>query len=141
MPVLDVLGALLVLAALFVAGITVRRHLLQRRGAIDLSLRLHPGRHGRGWVLGVGRYDGDELLWYRVFSFAARPRRSLRRHGLSIAAARRPSGPEALALMAGSIVVCCVGGDGRPVELAMPEAALPGFRAWLEAAPSQPGRT
>ena len=31
----------------------------------------HPGR---GWLLGLGRYSGDALEWFRIFSLSPRPR-------------------------------------------------------------------
>ncbi len=106
---------------------------------IDLSLRIvkrRGTRQGWGWVLGLGRYAGDHLLWYRVFSPAMRPRRTFSRRGLTVVKQRRPTGVEALSLLGGSIVVECVGDAGR-IELAMSEAALPGFLAWVEAAASR----
>ena len=133
-----VLGvALLVVLALVAIG--VRRRVLQRRyGTIDLSLRLARRGNGRGWVLGVGRFEGDDLQWYRVFSFAPRPRRTLSRRTLEIRGRRDPRGPETLALLAGAVVLECRAPEG-PVELAMEAGAVTGFLAWLEARP--PGAT
>lgn len=136
MELLDAVGVLVLLLALAIAALGLRRQLLVRRGAtIDMSCRLRPGRHGRGWVLGAARYDDNSLCWYRVFSLAPRPRRSIPRQELTILRQRRPTGPETLSLLAGSVVVECAGRGGR-VELAMSEAALPGFRAWVEATPT-----
>ena len=39
--------------------------LRRRRGPIDMSLRTRFGRIGGGWALGVGRYTGEDLHWYR----------------------------------------------------------------------------
>ena len=76
----EVLGLVAVLVSLPVFALGLRRRMLQRGGGtVDLSLRLKDRTHGRGWVLGVGRFDGDSLKWYRVFSLAMRPRRTLSR--------------------------------------------------------------
>ena len=133
-----VLGAVLVVVLALVA-IGVRRRVLQRRyGTIDLSLRLARRGNGRGWVLGVGRFEGDDLQWYRVFSLAPRPRRTLSRRTLEVRGRRDPRGPETLALLAGAVIMECRAPDG-PVELAMELGAVTGFLAWLEARP--PGAT
>jgi hypothetical protein len=104
-----------------------------------MSLRLYPdGQHGRGWALGVGRFVGDELQWFRTFSLSPRPKRVLSRHDLSVNSRRRPVGGESLALMSGSIVLACANPAG-PVDLAMTEAAETGFLSWLESAPPGSG--
>jgi len=133
---LDAVGVLIALCVVALGALGLRRQILVRRGStVDISCRLRPGRQGRGWVLGVGRYDGDRLVWYRVFSLAPRPRRSIPRQELTIIRQRRPTGPENLSLLSGSVVLECSGRNGR-VELAMSEAAVPGFQAWVEATPT-----
>jgi hypothetical protein len=135
----EVVLALVAVVVLPVLAIAVRRRALHRRyGTIDLSLRLARRGHGRGWVLGVGRFEGDDLQWYRVFSLAPRPRRTLSRRTLAVAGRRTPRGPETLALLSGAVVMECLAPEG-PVELAMEAGAVTGFLAWLEARP--PGAT
>lgn len=135
----EVLGLVALLVSLPVLSLALRRRVLQRGGGtVDLSLRLKRGAHGRGWVLGVGRFDGDSLQWYRVFSLAMRPRRTLSRRDLAVLKRRDPQGPERLALLAGAVVMECRSSTGR-VELAMGPSAVTGFLAWLEATP--PGAT
>ncbi|GAA4944588.1 DUF2550 domain-containing protein [Yinghuangia aomiensis] len=90
--------------------------------------------HGKGWVFGIARYSGDRIEWFRVFSYAPRPRRTLERHDIVVIERRLPVGQEELALLAGAVVLVCSHG-GRLLELAMSEDALTGFLAWLEAAP------
>ncbi|MFB7631849.1 DUF2550 domain-containing protein [Streptomyces sp. NPDC056149] len=127
---------LLVLLGLFVFGL--RRRLIQRSGGtFDCSLRwnapeVEPG--GKGWIYGVARYNGDRVEWFRVFSYAPRPRRVLERSAIEVLERRTPQGEEELALLSDSIVLACAH-DGLRVELAMSEDALTGFLAWLEAAP------
>lgn len=139
MLVLEVLAGLLLLAALWLAALVLRRRLLQRQGGtIDLSLRLRAVGRRSGWALGVGRFQGDDLRWYRVFSLAPRPRRVLSRRDLAVTGRRQPAAGEALALLDGAVVMHCSSADGA-VELAMDRSAVAGFLAWLEARP--PGAT
>jgi hypothetical protein len=130
---------LIVLLVLALVAVAVRRRLLQRQGGtIELSLRMRTLSRGRGWVLGVGRFEGDDLRWYRVFSLAPGPRRTLSRHDLAVAGRRQPVGGEALALLDGAVVLECTSAQG-PVQIAMDTVAVTGFLAWLEARP--PGAT
>ena len=136
---IEVLGLVAVLVSLPLIALAGRRRVLQRGGGtVDLSLRLNRGTHGRGWVLGVGRFEGDSLKWYRVFSLAMRPRRTLSRRDLRVLSRREPHGPEKLALLSGAVVMECRSSSG-PVEIAMEPSAVTGFLAWLEARP--PGAT
>jgi hypothetical protein len=136
--VVDILGAVAFVGCLLVVGIVARRSLLRRTGATpDLCLR-YPGTTATGWALGVAKLGDDRLLWYRVFSFAPRPKVSIARGGFEVRERRRPAHAEGLSLMAGAVVVGAAS-QGRPVELALAEPALPGLLAWLESAP--PGAT
>ncbi|MEV6653021.1 DUF2550 domain-containing protein [Streptomyces sp. NPDC051219] len=127
----------LVVVGLFVFGL--RRRLIQRSGGtFDCSLRwdIPEGGDpsGKGWVYGVARYSGDRIEWFRVFSYAPRPRRVLERSAIEVLARRAPEGEEELALLSDAIVLGCLH-RGVRLELAMSEDALTGFLAWLEAAP------
>ena len=135
----EVLAAIVVLVVLPFASIWLRRRFLSRDGgAIELSFRLKPKSQGRGWVLGVGRFVGDDLQWFRVFSLSGRPRRTLCRRDLQVRTRRVPKGPEALSLLKGAEVVELHASTGR-IEIALDPSALTGFLAWLEARP--PGAT
>lgn len=138
----------LVVLGLFAFG--ARRRLIQRSGGtFDCSLRWNtlvtraqggaepaPDAlpNGKGWGYGIARYNGDRIEWFRVFSYAPRPRRTLERGSIVVAGRRMPEGEEELALLSDAVVLSC---DHRGVrlELAMSEDALTGFLAWLEAAP------
>ena len=135
---LDGLAALVVVSLAALAVLAVRRRVITRRGGtFDCSLRLRPAGSGKGWALGIGRYSGDLLEWYRVFSYAARPRHVMGRRELEIVDRRVPEGTEAFALLSGAVIVRCREGSdtGNIVEFAMGEDALTGFLSWLEAAP------
>ncbi|SDN19700.1 DUF2550 domain-containing protein [Actinacidiphila guanduensis] len=135
----EVVGAVLVVAVagLFLFGL--RRRLIQRPGGtFDCSLRPAPADEadagGKGWVYGVARYSGDRLEWFRVFSYAFRPRRVLERPAIEVLGRRLPQGSEELALLSDAVVLSCLH-RGTRLELAMSDDALTGFLAWLEAAP------
>ncbi|MFI5753878.1 DUF2550 domain-containing protein [Streptomyces sp. NPDC051569] len=137
--VLLVCGLVVVLVAvgLFVFGL--RRRLIQRSGGtFDCSLRWNvpeePDLSGKGWVYGVARYNSDRINWFRVFSYAPRPRRTLERSAIEVLARRAPEGEEELALLSDAVILVCALGEVR-LELAMSDDALTGFLAWLEAAP------
>jgi hypothetical protein len=129
----------LVLVGLFVFGL--RRRLIQRSGGtFDCSLRWDaPGpdeedASGKGWGYGIARYNGDRVEWFRVFSYAPRPRRVLERAAIEVTGRRAPAGEEELALLSDAVILGCRH-RGASLELAMSEDALTGFLAWLEAAP------
>jgi hypothetical protein len=155
------MALLLALAGLFAFGL--RRRLLQRSGGtFDCNLRWNApapadgydeesaGEHpsaagggaggsrgpggGKGWAYGIARYNGDQIEWFRVFSYAPRPRRFLMRNRIEVLKRRHPEGEEELALLSDALILAC-SLDGVRVELAMSEDALTGFLAWLEAAP------
>ena len=139
--VLDTFAAAVVVVLLGLAVLAVRRRVITRRGGtFDCSLRLRPARSGKGWALGIGRYSGDTLEWYRVFSYATRPRRVMARRELEIVDRRVPEGTEVFSLLSGAVIVRCREGSdsGSILEFAMGEDALTGFLSWLEATP--PGR-
>ncbi|WP_370291359.1 DUF2550 domain-containing protein [Nocardioides sp.] len=133
--VLDAAGVALLLLVLYGAGLVVRRRLLSRHGGtFELSHRL-PGRASdRGWVLGLGRYSGEDLEWFRVFSLSPRPKRAWSRATLAFDGRRDPVGAEQASLYPDHLVITCTSPAG-PVELAMSDSSLTGFQAWLEAQP------
>ena len=139
MLVATIVLSVVLLAVVPLLTIALRRRALQRGGGtIELSLLLKPSEPGAGWVLGVGRFAGDDLEWYRVFSLSPRPRRTLSRRELTVCARRPPQGAERHALLAGAVVMECRERRGQ-VSLAMDPSAVTGFLAWLEARP--PGAT
>jgi hypothetical protein len=85
-------------------------------------------------VLGVGRYAGDVLEWYRVFSYSTRPRRVIDRQRLQVVDRREPSGIEAFSLLAGAVVVSCRDGSSD-IELGMSPETATGFLSWVESSP------
>ena len=132
---LDVAGVLLLLCVLYGAGLIVRRRLLSRHGGtFELSHRFEMDRPERGWVLGLGRYSGETLEWFRVFSLSPRPKKRWNRDELEYDGRREPVGAEQASLYPDHLVIRCQS-NGSEVELAMSVSSLPGFQSWLEARP------
>ncbi|KAA0935102.1 MULTISPECIES: DUF2550 domain-containing protein [Streptomyces] len=136
---LTVIGSVVLLVALGLFAFGLRRRVIQRSGGtFDCSLRWNVPEKGdtsgKGWGYGIARYSGDRIEWFRVFSYALRPRRVLERSAIEVAGRRAPEGEEELALLSDAIILACVH-RGTRLELAMSEDALTGFLAWLEAAP------
>ncbi len=133
--VLDAVGALLLAAALVLLALMVRRRWLTKgEPTFDMSVRTHPQQDARGWTLGVGRYRGDRLEWFRVFSLSLRPKRVFDRQAMQLGDRRMPAGSEAYALFSGHVVVDSRTA-GQDVEVALSPEAFTGLLAWLEAAP------
>src|SRR3954462_13410330 len=131
----DVAGALLGVVLLFGLGLIVPPRLLSRHGGTcELSYRVRSTKAGRGWLLGLGRYSGESLEWFRYFSLWPRPKRVLQRSGLTFGSRREPEGVEQMSLYPDHVVISCITPDGV-VELAMSPASLMGFQSWLEAGP------
>ena len=117
-----------------VALILRRRFLARNGGTFELSYRARTAKVGRGWVLGIGRYSGDSLEWFRIFSLALRPREVWRRSSLSYLGRRDAVGSESMSLFVDHVIVRCSTRTGE-LEIAMSPESLTGFQAWLEAAP------
>jgi hypothetical protein len=138
--ILDSAGLLVLLAVLLLGALIARRRFLRRRGAtLDCALRIGAARAGHGWRLGIVRYTPAHLQWYRVFSVSLQPKFTIVRRSIEVVGRRYPRGFELHSIPHGAVVAQCTArtSDGRPVglELAMGEAALTGFLAWLESAP------
>ncbi|MGA8257173.1 MAG: DUF2550 domain-containing protein [Nocardioides sp.] len=132
---LDAAGVLLLLVLGYGLALVVRRRAIGRNGGtFELSHRVRPSDDGRGWVLGLGRYSGETLEWFRVFSLSTKAKRTWARDALSYDGRREPLGAEQMSLYPDHLVIRCQTSDGE-VELAMSAASLTGFQAWLEARP------
>jgi hypothetical protein len=144
---LDGAGWLVLILVLLLLAWMLRRSLLRRRGAtLHCGLRLHGGRPRRwwqanGWHTGIARYTPEDLQWFPLLSLGYQPRWTFVRRSIEIGGRRYPHGAELLAAPHGAVVVSCNiitrQGDSLDVELAMSDAALTGFLAWIES--SAPG--
>lgn len=136
MRIVEWIGIGVALLACVLAVLFARREFIARRGGtIEVSFRLSTLVPGRGWSPGIARFTGDEMRWYRVFSLAFRPSRTLSRRGLVVDNRRVPDPAERLALPPDWIILRCAAGQEATVEIAMARTTLTGFMSWIEAAP------
>lgn len=134
---LVVLAALLVLLC-FALWYSVRWVHMRKGGGVSVALRWEPDRERSGWHLGIGRYRGEEFVWFRVWSLRSGPDRVFHRDALEITDRRDPIGTESYAVPTGATVLRCASERHDAIEIAMGPGALTGFLSWLESAP--PGR-
>ena len=131
MEALDIVGLVLLVGCALLVAMVFRRWMLSRHGGtLEMSLC------DRHWRFGVARYDGDRLTWFATFSLSPRPRHSYPRAALKVVSRRAPHGAESLHVVRDSTILHCAVGLST-VDLAVPSSALPGFLAWLEAAPKR----
>jgi hypothetical protein len=132
------LVVLLAGVAVVVAGAmfpVARRMLLQRPvGSFACSVRLGGAANRKGFAYGVGRYHGDRVEWFEIFSFSPKPRHVFARHDLQLKGRRPARAEEAHGLPASTMVLECAHA-GTLLEFAMTPDTLTGFMAWVEAAP------
>lgn len=132
---LALVGVLLLLVLLYGIVLVARRRVLSRHGGtFELSYRARSQRPGRGWLLGLGRYSGERLEWFRIFSLSPRPMRTWQRTDLAYDGRRPPEGTEQMSLYPDHLVIACRGPEGA-LELAMSVSSLTGFQSWLESRP------
>ena len=129
---LDAAGLLLVLVLLYGGLLVLRRRVLSRHGGtFELSHRTASATPGSGWVLGIGRYSGDNLEWFRIFSLSPWPKHVWGRSRMSYDGRRDADEGERHVLYPGHVVIACTTPDGA-VELALSAQSLTGFQAWPE---------
>lgn len=140
------LGVLVCLVAPLVILYARRRWIARAGSMFDCSVRLSERIPSSGWVLGVARYSGDALEWFRSFSLSLHPQLTFERAATSAGEQRVPDALEAVTLYANQRVVrlhATAGRDGTPAgswELSMSPDSLTGLLSWLEAAPPGEGR-
>lgn len=131
----DAAGVIVLVILAYGVALVVRRRLLSRHGGtFELSYRARPAKAGRGWVLGIGRYSGDDLEWFRIFTVWPRPRRTWSREELAYQGRREPVGAEQVSLYNDHVIVI-LNSKGESIEVAMSPRSLMGFQSWLEGAP------
>ena len=132
---LESAGGVLLLVLLLVIVLVLRRRWLTRNGGtFEVSYRSRHAEPGGGWLLGVGRYSGDTLEWFRIFSLSPRPKRVWQRSTLTYVDRREPERREQLSLYPGHVIIRCET-PSEVMELALGLSSLMGFQSWLEGAP------
>lgn len=123
--------AVIVLLVLPVAWLYGRRRWLSRQThAFDCSVRPTPNAH---WVLGVARYVGAELQWFRVFSLSWRPARVFQQGEWLAVGSRQPTAEET-PLLYETREILQLKREGEDIEVAVAPAGAMGLRSWLESA-------
>lgn len=135
--VLLALWFLIAVVLIALGWLVLRWRRVLKVGGVNVALRWRTDQPD-GWHLGIGRYQGEEFVWFRVVSLRTGPDRVFSRDGLVIQRRRPPTEREVYALPQGASVLRCESSAGEPLEIAMAPGALTGFLSWLESAP--PGR-
>lgn len=110
-----------------------RQWLIHGGGTFDCELNLGTDQATR-WVLGVARYSGEYLEWFRAFALGLRPQQTFRRSATTARGATI-SDPEGLGGQQMVRLEALDAGETRVWDLAMDRASATGLLAWLEAAP------
>jgi hypothetical protein len=138
-----IFAAFLVLIVAAAVALATRRYLLERSGGtVECAMR-RPAMVGN-WRLGLLSFQRDELYWYGALGVLYRPEQVFQRRALAVVSRRPAAAEEGSALGADRIVVevsvrppadAAGSQPGEHLELAMSDAALTGFLAWLESSP------
>jgi hypothetical protein len=128
---------LLILLAVTAALLVLlhQRRVLKAAGGLAVALR----RGDQRWAIGVGRYAGDELIWYRILSITPGAALRMNRSDLTVVCSRvADSRCDAVLPNLSMVVECDLGGE--QICLGFGEGALTGFLSWLEAAAPRSSR-
>lgn len=131
-----VVCVVVILCMPFVGLYARRRWLTGHGGLFDCAYREGDGVPGSGWILGLARYRGDHLEWYRAFSLALRPSLQFQRGVTSFTHQRPSSGLEAVVLFDESRIVTLRDRvTSSEHSLAMDPDSAMALASWLESAP------
>jgi hypothetical protein len=104
-----------------------QRRMVMTPGALPVAL----ADGDRPWSNGVGRYEGDELVWYRTLSLSPIAAVRLDRRQITVTGTRAWNANEDRALRPNLRIVELTSA-GRTVRLGFPDDGLTGFLSWLE---------
>lgn len=134
-----VITAVVVLALVLLPFVLLylrRRWLTGQGGLFDCAYQLTEKSPGTGWVLGMARYRGENLEWFRAFSLSVRPKKVFPRVVMAYVHQRPPAGLESIALFEGATIVTLkdrVSGDLASLSMSRDEVLA--LMSWLESAP------
>ncbi len=109
-----------------------QRRVIASAGGLPVALK----RDDQRWANGVGRYAGDEFIWYRTLSFSPTAELRIPRSELNVVSSRPWNASRDMALRPNLMIVECRL-HGSDLSLGFPDSGLTGFLSWLEA--SAPG--
>lgn len=115
-------------AAAWLLVLVHQRRMVASAGGLPVALK----RAGERWANGVGRYVGDELLWYRTLSLSPTAAMRLPRTELGVIATRAWDARRDMALRPNLTIVECRL-NGTELSLGFPDNGVTGFLSWLEA--------
>jgi hypothetical protein len=115
-------------AAAWLLVLVHQRRMVASAGGLPVALK----RAGERWANGVGRYVGDELIWYRTLSLSPTAAMRLPRTQLRVTATRAWDANRDMALRPNLHIVECRL-DGAELSLGFPDNGVTGFLSWLEA--------
>lgn len=146
-PLIDVVVAIVVTVVVLstpVIYVVLRVHWLTRQGgSFECSVLLNSDDPAHAWVLGVARYSGEDLEWFRYYAVSVRPWFQLGRQRCDVLEVREPSQEESATLFPGHRIVhvqhTTTDDHQEQWQLAVSPETLTGLLAWLEASP--PGRS
>lgn len=134
MTKVEILGVLAV-CLLFAGAVGVwlfvvfrQRWMVATPGALPVALAIDDGP----WSNGVGRYEGDELVWYRTLSLSPVAAHRLDRRLITVTSTREWDSRRDRALRP-NMRIAEVKMTSGVVRLAFPDDGLTGFLSWLEA--------
>jgi hypothetical protein len=126
---------LLVACLVFIGGLAAwllvlihQRRMVASTGGLPVALK----RAEQRWANGVGRYAGDEFIWYRTLSLSPAAAVRLPRGQLSVVSTRAWNPSRDMALRPNLMIAECRLG-GAELSLGFPDNGLTGFLSWLEA--------
>jgi hypothetical protein len=106
-----------------------QRRVLSSVGGLAVAFK----RGDQRWANGVGRYAGDQFIWYRTLTLSPAAAVRLPRTELRVVSNRAWDPAQDMALRPNlSIVECDY--RGERIYLGFPDSGLTGFLSWLEAA-------
>ncbi|HEX8080104.1 MAG TPA: DUF2550 family protein [Jatrophihabitans sp.] len=129
------LSVLIVVCVLLVCGLVLwvsvvlhQRRVVGSAGGLPMALK----RDDQRWSNGVGRYAGDELIWYRTLSLSPKPALRMPRSDLEVILSR-PWDPQRDMALRPNLMIAECRFRGSKVSLGFPDNGLTGFLSWLEA--------
>lgn len=126
-----VLIACFILVAAGGAGLLVvlhQRRVVRQTGGLPVAFK----RGEQRWANGVGRYVGEELVWYRTLSLSPAAALRMPRAELAVTSSRAWDANRDMALRPNVTIVECRF-RGADISLGFPDNGVTGFLSWLEA--------
>jgi Protein of unknown function (DUF2550) len=130
-----VLLIILVVLLAFLAGASLYRLVMLRRGGTAALIRALPNDAGHGWRHGLIRYGEDAVVFFKLSSLKFGPDSRLHRSSVAVVERRSPTGTE-FDIMTGEIAIIAVQDTDGAYEIALDRGALTAFLSWVESRPS-----